>query len=191
MSEWLKEHAWKACVGETLPWVRIPLSPPNFAPLIWRSEPAWASCRDAPQRVASKTESHSCGSSVSRSARCYSARIHSFRLATALAAPAPNPNEGVHSHESVIFRQISLRSFGGASRLGRHAATCPGASRARPNPTRAAVASRVPLAAIRHESTPFGWLRLSPHLHRILERFAFRRRSLRPTPDRKAVENPQ
>ena len=23
MSEWLKEHAWKACVGETLPWVRI------------------------------------------------------------------------------------------------------------------------------------------------------------------------
>src|SRR5205085_2263772 len=27
MSEWLKEHAWKACVGETLPWVRIPLSP--------------------------------------------------------------------------------------------------------------------------------------------------------------------
>src|SRR5205809_4330956 len=34
MSEWLKEHAWKACVGETLPRVRIPLSPPNsaFAP---------------------------------------------------------------------------------------------------------------------------------------------------------------
>src|SRR5438552_17147962 len=30
MSEWLKEHAWKACVGETLPWVRIPLSPPDF-----------------------------------------------------------------------------------------------------------------------------------------------------------------
>ena len=29
MSEWLKEHAWKACVGETLPRVRIPLSPPN------------------------------------------------------------------------------------------------------------------------------------------------------------------
>ena len=28
MAEWLKAHAWKACVGETLPWVRIPLSPP-------------------------------------------------------------------------------------------------------------------------------------------------------------------
>ena len=32
MSEWLKEHAWKACVGETLPWVRIPLSPPFVLP---------------------------------------------------------------------------------------------------------------------------------------------------------------
>src|SRR5262245_43856179 len=31
MSEWFKEHAWKACVGETLPWVRIPLSPPDQA----------------------------------------------------------------------------------------------------------------------------------------------------------------
>src|SRR5436853_429061 len=29
MSEWLKEHAWKACVGEILPRVRIPLSPPS------------------------------------------------------------------------------------------------------------------------------------------------------------------
>jgi hypothetical protein len=28
MSEWLKEHAWKACVGETLPGVRIPIFPP-------------------------------------------------------------------------------------------------------------------------------------------------------------------
>ena len=33
MSEWLKEHAWKACVGETLPRVRIPLSPPVHKPL--------------------------------------------------------------------------------------------------------------------------------------------------------------
>src|SRR3954469_5821893 len=31
MSEWLKEHAWKACVGETLPRVRIPLSPPSIS----------------------------------------------------------------------------------------------------------------------------------------------------------------
>ena len=29
MSEWLKEHAWKACVRVTVPRVRIPLSPPT------------------------------------------------------------------------------------------------------------------------------------------------------------------
>src|ERR1035441_1143396 len=28
MAEWFKVHAWKACLGETLTWVRIPLSPP-------------------------------------------------------------------------------------------------------------------------------------------------------------------
>ena len=28
VSEWLKEHAWKACVRETVPRVRIPPSPP-------------------------------------------------------------------------------------------------------------------------------------------------------------------
>jgi hypothetical protein len=28
MSEWLKEHAWKACVQEIVPRVRIPFSPP-------------------------------------------------------------------------------------------------------------------------------------------------------------------
>jgi hypothetical protein len=31
VSEWLKEHAWKACVGATQPWVRIPPSPPLFS----------------------------------------------------------------------------------------------------------------------------------------------------------------
>ena len=30
VSERFKEHAWKACVGETQPWVQIPPSPPNF-----------------------------------------------------------------------------------------------------------------------------------------------------------------
>src|SRR5712692_2351334 len=32
VSERLKEHAWKACVGETQPWVRIPPSPPSSLP---------------------------------------------------------------------------------------------------------------------------------------------------------------
>src|SRR5262245_3065609 len=40
MSEWLKEHAWKACVGETLPWVRIPLSPPLSCEWIQRKKVA-------------------------------------------------------------------------------------------------------------------------------------------------------
>jgi hypothetical protein len=30
MAERLKAHAWKACVRESVPWVRIPLSPPDF-----------------------------------------------------------------------------------------------------------------------------------------------------------------
>ena len=30
MAEWFKAHAWKACEGETLSWVRIPLSPPRI-----------------------------------------------------------------------------------------------------------------------------------------------------------------
>src|SRR5215213_4786050 len=39
VAEWLKAHAWKACIRETVSWVRIPLPPPlklilhgNFAP---------------------------------------------------------------------------------------------------------------------------------------------------------------
>ena len=28
VAEWLKAHAWKACIEETLSWVRIPFSPP-------------------------------------------------------------------------------------------------------------------------------------------------------------------
>ena len=28
LAEWLKAHAWKACIGATLSWVRIPFSPP-------------------------------------------------------------------------------------------------------------------------------------------------------------------
>jgi hypothetical protein len=30
MAEWLKAHAWKACLLERVTWVRIPLSPPYF-----------------------------------------------------------------------------------------------------------------------------------------------------------------
>ena len=32
MAEWLKAHAWKACIRETVSWVRIPLPPPVAGP---------------------------------------------------------------------------------------------------------------------------------------------------------------
>jgi hypothetical protein len=32
MAEWLKAHAWKACIRETVSWVRIPLPPPYRNP---------------------------------------------------------------------------------------------------------------------------------------------------------------
>ena len=32
MAEWLKAHAWKACKGAILSWVRIPFSPPLKKP---------------------------------------------------------------------------------------------------------------------------------------------------------------
>ena len=31
MDEWFKSHAWKACVGLSLPGVRIPPSPPELS----------------------------------------------------------------------------------------------------------------------------------------------------------------
>ena len=34
MAEWLKAHAWKACIGETLSRVRIPVSPPFLLRLL-------------------------------------------------------------------------------------------------------------------------------------------------------------
>ena len=40
VSERFKEHAWKACVGEILPWVRIPPFPPCIrADLVWPDLP--------------------------------------------------------------------------------------------------------------------------------------------------------
>jgi hypothetical protein len=30
VAEWMKAHAWKACIEATLSWVRIPFSPPIF-----------------------------------------------------------------------------------------------------------------------------------------------------------------
>src|SRR5260370_18105705 len=45
VSERFKEHAWKACVGEILPWVQIPPSPPVFAHKCFRIAPELRSGR--------------------------------------------------------------------------------------------------------------------------------------------------
>ena len=34
VAEWLKAHAWKACIRETVSWVRIPPSPPNLIEIV-------------------------------------------------------------------------------------------------------------------------------------------------------------
>jgi len=51
MSEWLKEHAWKACVGETLPRVRIPLSPPICESSAGASVPSIGEPPSSPPKV--------------------------------------------------------------------------------------------------------------------------------------------
>src|SRR5262245_30219032 len=38
MAEWLKAHAWKACIRETVSWVRIPLPPPDRFEIIYRRD---------------------------------------------------------------------------------------------------------------------------------------------------------
>ena len=86
MSEGLKEHAWKACVGVILlPWVRIPLSPPHSA---------FAPCgggRGLQALCGSRRSGHE-----SRSLRHIPHSLHvaagvGFRRCAALAAPGTNP----------------------------------------------------------------------------------------------------
>src|SRR3984893_11580783 len=50
VSERFKEHAWKACVGEILPWVRIPPSPPYSAAAYLESHDR-PHCRASPPRL--------------------------------------------------------------------------------------------------------------------------------------------
>src|SRR5262245_39823136 len=65
MSEWFKEHAWKACVGETLPRVRIPLSPPFDSPSslpmasrrLAHGKPAQGECPERAKRVEGQSKS--------------------------------------------------------------------------------------------------------------------------------------
>ena len=38
MAERFKAHAWRACIGFTLSWVRIPLSPPDSSLMIKKDD---------------------------------------------------------------------------------------------------------------------------------------------------------
>lgn len=38
MAERFKAQSWKDCVGETLPWVQIPLSPPDLGMPSWNQK---------------------------------------------------------------------------------------------------------------------------------------------------------
>src|SRR5580704_1421927 len=57
VSERFKEHAWKACVGETLPWVRIPPSPPGLLSAARQSSRAYSD--DPPEHRERLTLPHS------------------------------------------------------------------------------------------------------------------------------------
>src|SRR4029453_14079915 len=84
VSEGVKEHAWKACVGETLPWVRIPLSPnPPFVQNPWQfggsSRESDALCHGCRTRQLSRITDEQCfggvefhfrGESIPRSLSC-------------------------------------------------------------------------------------------------------------------------
>src|SRR4029077_7929227 len=41
VAEWLKAHAWKACLRETVTWVRIPLPPPPSEGYQFSSGAGW------------------------------------------------------------------------------------------------------------------------------------------------------
>src|ERR1700719_355154 len=41
VAEWLKAHAWKACLRETVTWVRIPLPPPHHIEMIYELAEIW------------------------------------------------------------------------------------------------------------------------------------------------------
>src|SRR6516162_9405000 len=63
MAEWLKAHAWKACVRETVPWVRIPLSPPLYCSFLYRLFESTAKQRLArrmPLRLVPRCDPWSC-----------------------------------------------------------------------------------------------------------------------------------
>ena len=84
MTEWLKVHAWKACVRVTVPWVRIPLSPPfRIESKLAGLEPCALLSREP--RQARK------GATVSGSPQVPQVHLGPITDGAGLARPAPPP----------------------------------------------------------------------------------------------------
>src|SRR5215475_5975310 len=110
MSEWFKEHAWKACVGETLPRVRIPLSPPPSVAALRRSRLEWSSgIARLAQQLAALGANPSLSATFRRCAPSVAARVvFRHRAARSTARRA--------WRESLSLRHLpSLRSVGRGS----------------------------------------------------------------------------
>src|SRR5664279_6488318 len=58
VAEWLKAHAWKACLRETVTWVRIPLPPPMRLSAIGYDHVRLVSIRE--HQVSRVTGAYSC-----------------------------------------------------------------------------------------------------------------------------------
>ncbi len=91
MAEWFKAHAWKACVRETVPRVRIPLSPPTSARLRRASDggSSGRSCRLASALRARRgrpTPAPAC----SRPPHTAGARRMAARAGVPVASPPPS-----------------------------------------------------------------------------------------------------
>src|SRR5688500_570967 len=117
MSEWLKEHAWKACVGETLQWDRVALSPPiqrwseglhHQTPL--RSLAARGRAREGAHPVELGDEG-SREAALARGARLHVAQ-HRLQFAATVRHVAPADNAVAPQERQRVVPQLALRNRG-------------------------------------------------------------------------------
>ena len=97
MSERFKEHAWKACVGETQPWVQIPPSPPfALAAAGLKVQPYW------PALFLKAIQGRSIDSLLTSGSSGSSAPAQAAQAdAPKAAAPAKKEEEKVEEAESI------------------------------------------------------------------------------------------
>ena len=135
MAERLKAHAWKACVRESVPWVRIPLPPP------WQGNRARAraglifACDGAVQRNR-RRQYASCALKPTRSSQSGTPlrEVAPGSDTTRRSSPPPKPYEGSPS---------DLRS------------RAPCAAQPRPGRTEASTSFAVPTSTLPSSGSPF------------------------------------